>query len=219
MEKVLRKRRNESTEDWLERRREYRASSRASIWGGSPNSSFEDYPTSSDEEEHNKKTGHAKAIRNFDAEETNLAGAEELRPEEIGATGPSGKVADEKDYHFAFRPGEGQALAAFVKSGKRIPRRGEIGLQAEEIEAFEKVGYVMSGSRHRKMNAVRMRKENQIISAEEKRSLLVFNDQERKRKEAKTIEEFREILSGQIKESQARRAYLNPSLNEEKDFK
>ena len=43
--------------------------------------------------------------------------------------------------------GEGDAMAAFVAEGKRIPRRGEIGLTSEEIADFEKEGYVMSGSR------------------------------------------------------------------------
>jgi hypothetical protein len=44
-------------------------------------------------------------------------------------------------------PGEGSALAAYVQQGKRIPRRGEIGLSGNEISDFEKAGYVMSGSR------------------------------------------------------------------------
>lgn len=44
-------------------------------------------------------------------------------------------------------PGEGAAMAEYVKAGKRIPRRGEIGLTSEEIANFEKSGYVMSGSR------------------------------------------------------------------------
>ena len=38
-------------------------------------------------------------------------------------------------------------MAQFVKDGKRIPRRGEIGLTSSEIEIFEDTGYVMSGSR------------------------------------------------------------------------
>lgn len=38
-------------------------------------------------------------------------------------------------------------MAAFVEEGKRIPRRGEIGLTSGEIELFEDTGYVMSGSR------------------------------------------------------------------------
>ena len=39
-------------------------------------------------------------------------------------------------------------MAEYVKAGKRIPRRGEIGLTSEEIADFEKSGYVMSGSRY-----------------------------------------------------------------------
>jgi hypothetical protein len=35
-------------------------------------------------------------------------------------------------------------MAAFVAEGARIPRRGEIGLESNQIEAFEKAGYVMS---------------------------------------------------------------------------
>ena len=36
--------------------------------------------------------------------------------------------------------GEGSAMAAFLQSGKRIPRRGEIGLTPEEIANYEKAG-------------------------------------------------------------------------------
>lgn len=68
-------------------------------------------------------------------------------------------------------PGEGDAMAEYVKSGMRIPRRGEVGITAEQIDGLESLGYVMSGSRHRRMNAVRIRKENQVYSAEEKRAL------------------------------------------------
>lgn len=89
---------------------------------------------------------------------------------------------DERSYGGALLAGEGSAMAAYVQQGKRIPRRGEIGLTAEEIENYEKVGYVMSGSRHRRMNAVRVRKENQVISAEEKRAMLLFNQEEKLKK-------------------------------------
>ena len=47
----------------------------------------------------------------------------------------------------ALLPGEGEAMAAYVEAGKRIPRRGEIGLTSGEIETYEDSGYVMSGSR------------------------------------------------------------------------
>ena len=38
-------------------------------------------------------------------------------------------------------------MAAYIAEGKRIPRRGEIGLTPDEIVNFEGSGYVMSGSR------------------------------------------------------------------------
>lgn len=53
-----------------------------------------------------------------------------------------------KDYGKALLPGEGAAMAAYVTEGKRIPRRGEIGLTSDEIASYETVGYVMSGSRY-----------------------------------------------------------------------
>ena len=46
------------------------------------------------------------------------------------------------------RPGEAVAIAAYVQEGKRIPRRGEIGLTSDQIADYEKVGFVMSGSRY-----------------------------------------------------------------------
>ena len=52
-------------------------------------------------------------------------------------------------YGHALLPGEGEAMAAYVESGERIPRRGEIGLTCDEIETFEGTGYVMSGSRYK----------------------------------------------------------------------
>ncbi|XP_033230874.1 NKAP family protein CG6066-like [Belonocnema kinseyi] len=52
-----------------------------------------------------------------------------------------------KEFGKALLPGEGAAMAAYVAEGKRIPRRGEIGLTSDEIASYESVGYVMSGSR------------------------------------------------------------------------
>jgi NF-kappa-B-activating protein C-terminal domain len=48
----------------------------------------------------------------------------------------------------------------------RVPRG--VG-RLDETVKYEDVGYVMSGSRHRRMNVP---KENQVISAEEKRGIL-----------------------------------------------
>ncbi|XP_034366339.1 NKAP-like protein [Arvicanthis niloticus] len=103
---------------------------------------------------------------------------------------------DEKplNYGHALLPGEGAAMAEYVKAGKRIPRRGEIGLTSEEIASFECSGYVMSGSRHRRMEAVRLRKENQIYSADEKRALASFNQEERRKRENKILASFREMV-------------------------
>ena len=62
--------------------------------------------------------------------------------------------------------GEGAAMHAYVQNGKRIPRRGEVGLSADQISHFEDLGYVMSGSRHSRMNAIRIRcgSEGQCVS-------------------------------------------------------
>ncbi|KFR10799.1 NF-kappa-B-activating protein, partial [Opisthocomus hoazin] len=98
------------------------------------------------------------------------------------------------NYGHALLPGEGAAMAEYVKAGKRIPRRGEIGLTSEEIASFESSGYVMSGSRHRRMEAVRLRKENQIYSADEKRALASFNQEERRKRENKILASFREMV-------------------------
>jgi hypothetical protein len=55
---------------------------------------------------------------------------------------------NERSYGGALLAGEGSAMAAYVQDGKRIPRRGEIGLESEQIEKFENAGFVMSGSRY-----------------------------------------------------------------------
>lgn len=103
-----------------------------------------------------------------------------------------------RDFGGALLPGEGEAMAQYVKEGKRIPRRGEIGLTSDEIASFEDSGYVMSGSRHRRMEAVRLRKENQIYSADEKRALAMFNYEERSKRENKILSDFREMIHQKI---------------------
>ncbi|KZP01669.1 DUF926-domain-containing protein [Calocera viscosa TUFC12733] len=105
----------------------------------------------------------------------------------------------ERDYGSALLRGEGSAMAAYVQSNERIPRRGEIGLNSVEIDTYEQAGYVMSGSRHKRMNAVRMRKENQVISAEEKRSLLKLQREEREKREGEIVGGFKEMLEERLK--------------------
>ncbi|PCH36100.1 DUF926-domain-containing protein [Wolfiporia cocos MD-104 SS10] len=125
---------------------------------------------------------------------------EEVGPQPVYKAQTSRKV-DERQYGGALLRGEGSAMAAFLRDGtdQRIPRRGEIGLASDEIASFEAVGYVMSGSRHRRMNAVRMRKENQVISAEEKRGILKLQQEERERREAILREEFQQLVNEKLK--------------------
>ncbi|XP_064394247.1 NF-kappa-B-activating protein-like [Halichondria panicea] len=101
---------------------------------------------------------------------------------------------DKKDFGGALLPGEGEAMAAYVEAGKRIPRRGEIGLTSNEITVYEDVGYVMSGSRHRRMEAVRLRKENQIYNADDRRALAMFNREERSKRENQILSDFRSMV-------------------------
>ncbi|KAF8953998.1 ras-induced vulval development antagonist-domain-containing protein [Flammula alnicola] len=125
---------------------------------------------------------------------------DELGPQPLQRKGGNKKV-DERSYGGALLRGEGSAMAAFLQEGteSRIPRRGEIGLTSDEIAKYEDVGYVMSGSRHRRMNAVRMRKENQVISAEEKRGILKLQREERERKEAILRDEFSLLVNEKLK--------------------
>ena len=98
----------------------------------------------------------------------------------------------------SFFTGEGAAMAAYIADGKRIPRRGEIGLTSNEITKYEDEGWVMSGSRHRRMEAVRLRKENQIYSADEKRALATFSKEERQKRENKILGQFREMVHDKL---------------------
>lgn len=72
---------------------------------------------------------------------------DELASEAFGPLPRVGPALGHKDFGRALLPGEGAAMAAYVAEGKRIPRRGEIGLTSDEIASYEAVGYVMSGSR------------------------------------------------------------------------
>ena len=57
----------------------------------------------------------------------------------------------------------------------------------------------MSGSRHDRMNAVRERKENQVVTAEERRALLRQRAEERAQKEAEIVHQFRELVEAQAR--------------------
>ncbi|CAL8105857.1 unnamed protein product [Calicophoron daubneyi] len=158
----------------------------------------------SDEEEDEKKL----FIRQMQARKRELEMKRAQEEEEVGFIGPLLPVAEHSnllplDYGRALLPGEGAAMAAYIAEGKRIPRRGEIGLTSDEIEKFEAEGYVMSGSRHRRMEAVRLRKENQIYSADEKRALEHFNYAERAKREAKLQAQFKALIKRKLEDKQS----------------
>lgn len=56
----------------------------------------------------------------------------------------------------------------------------------------------MSGSRHARMNAVRLRKENQVYTAEEKKALALITLEEKQQKDNKIIAEFKTYLKENI---------------------
>lgn len=136
---------------------------------------------------------------NDDEEEEDFIGPQ--LPEFLSQQGGSNPMGGDipLDFGKALLPGEGEAMARFVAEGKRIPRRGEIGLQSEEIQQYEDLGYVMSGSRHRRMEAVRLRKENQIYSADEKRALATFNHEARSNREKSLMTQFKTIVDSKMK--------------------
>merc|ERR1712025_459592 len=116
----------------------------------------------------------------------------------IGPVLPQKVQLSHKELGTQLLKGEGEAMAAYIAEGKRIPRRGEIGLTSEEIVSYENDGWVMSGSRHRRMEAVRLRKENQIYSADEKRALAMFSKEERVKRENKILGQFRDMVQDKL---------------------
>jgi len=48
------------------------------------------------------------------------------------------------------------------------------------------------------MEAVRLRKENQIYSADEKRALAMFSREERQKRETKIVGQFREMVNKKL---------------------
>merc|ERR1711991_376932 len=126
---------------------------------------------------------------------------ERSRP--IGPCLPPVSDAKVKGYGSGLYQGEGEAIANFVQKGMRIPRRGEVGLTSKQIEEFEALGYVMSGSRHKRMNAIRIRKENQVYSAEEKKALSLITFEEKQQRENKIIGDLKSVLNKKYSESEA----------------
>ena len=108
-------------------------------------------------------------------------------------------ASSSKPHGSALLPGEGEALAQYVQQNLRIPRRREIGFSSTDIDSYEKSGFVMLGSRRARMNAVRIRRENQIYSAEEQRVLAPITLEENQQKEQALLQDFRTMLKGKLK--------------------
>ena len=150
-------------------------------------------PAPIDEEELREAREFKNAVQGnagADSDDDDSVGPQPLPNSNAALAGSENKSS----YGKALLPGEGQAIAQYVQQNLRVPRRGEIGYQPDEIDKYEKSGYVMSGSRHARMNAVRLRKENQVYSAEEQRALALITMEEKQQKEAALMEDFRKML-------------------------
>lgn len=185
------------------------------MWDSSPSESDEDIKNQAKSKKKDKKKAKkskhkkkhkksSKKSRNSDSDPSNDEDYDNDKPvgepeEMFGPPIPASKPEEHMDFGTQLLPGEGAAMAEYVKAGKRIPRRGEIGLTSDEIEYFEKSGFVMSGSRHRRMEAVRLRKENQVYSADERRALALLSKEERVKKETEVLSKFREMVSSKKK--------------------
>ena len=90
--------------------------------------------------------------------------------------------------------GEAAAILPYIQSGKRVPRRGEIGLTAEEIAGYERAGYVMSGNRNVYMTTMRMKKEAAVIGLEEERRMRALAMEAKRRREAQLVESLRAMI-------------------------
>ena len=67
-------------------------------------------------------------------------------------------------------------------------------MTSEQISSYEDLGFVMSGNRHSRMNAIRIRKENQVYSAEEKAALAMINFEEKKVKEQQVMQSMQALV-------------------------
>lgn len=74
-------------------------------------------------------------------------------------------------------------------------RRGELGLSADQIRRFEELGNGMSDNRHQRMNFVRIRRENNAYSPEDRRALAEHTYDEKTKREAKVMADLRKMMA------------------------
>lgn len=114
---------------------------------------------------------------------------------ESNAPSTSGNsTAKSLSYAVPMLKGEAEAILPYIQSGARIPRRGEIGLSATEIASYERAGYVMSGSRNAYMTAMRMKKENAVMSVEEEKRLRMLSVEATKKRERELLDSFKSMI-------------------------
>eukprot|EP00271_Cylindrocystis_brebissonii_P015790 TRINITY_DN38806_c0_g1_i1.p1 TRINITY_DN38806_c0_g1~~TRINITY_DN38806_c0_g1_i1.p1 ORF type:complete len:608 (+),score=155.46 TRINITY_DN38806_c0_g1_i1:330-2153(+) len=155
-------------------------------------------PEKEEEEEILEYNPEAMELKDLIEAQKRAAAIGGLDAEPLVGPAPAPRAEGHISYGGAMRPGEGDAIAQYVQQGKRIPRRGEVGLSADEISHFENLGYVMSGSRHQRMNAIRIRKENQVYSAEDKRALAMFNYEEKAKREHKVMSDLQRLVQRHV---------------------
>ena len=125
-----------------------------------------------------------------DPEEAAAAGGQSDSDEFIGPKPIKYRTEQRVKYGEGFFKGEGEAMAKYIEMGKRIPRRGEIGMTQEEIQNYEDLGYVMSGSRHNCINQTRIAKELEVYTAQEKRALAALAYEKKVLREHQIINEM-----------------------------
>lgn len=112
----------------------------------------------------------------------------------IGPMPPETMELKISDARSKLLPGEGEAMARYLVEGKRIPRRGEIGLDSDQIKNLEDAGWVLSGSRHKTMERVRLRKTGVLENAKDRLTLAMFNKEERSKREIKILNQFKDMI-------------------------
>ena len=190
-DKKSKKKKKSSKHKKSKKKKQRRKSASSSSSGSGDSSGEEEWVEKSGDRNDNGVEMKRVRVDDDDEEEDDVVGP--VLPQKVQLT--------YKEMGTALLPGEGSAMAAYVAEGKRIPRRGEIGLTSDQITTYEEEGWVMSGSRHRRMEAVRLRKENQIYSADEKRALAMFSKEERQKRENKILGQFREMIHDKLKQT------------------
>jgi len=86
---------------------------------------------------------------------------------------------------------EGVNFSEHIRGGKRIPLRGQEGMSLDQIDAFERAGYRMSGRSKRQTEARAMRAERKVYTQEEKRMLEKVSRDDRVKAQQDKLDAFK----------------------------